>query len=511
MENWYSELGASLLLLLEKKELMKKDTYFSTRTALIKEMAHFLKQKFDELARQNLRPQPEANASTLLANNDDLKEIGFMLLSHTGAGKTCLLNLIYNWSQGIEDIRDIRDTLVETPYLKGKHNDTGQDMSSKFDSSQSQTKEAKKYSFKVNYQNVAYKLSIIDTPGFMDTNGEEEDQKNLELILQSLRESTNLNGIIMILNGTQPRMDARMMIVTHKIKNLFGDKLKNNMLLVLSNTQMAPNLNVRSLGFDLPNDQIFKLNNLLYTIDLRSLNATETETLQENYQFLKRMLNRLFQAMDSMGRIELVKISNQIGTKSELAWCIENLMAIFEAHEANQLQIKANEGAMAQAESDYIFLLNEQKKTKKESASELRKTDVQNLICRDCGKSCEAACNCTGTYCQIIRNGHCLICAHRAESHHRAYFCYYLVEKIVPSVDPYRLAEAGKKKERLQRDREKLQENNSGITQRLHQCAMELQRHPLQTILKEVQNEINERKSSISFLSIQSWLIDNLK
>ena len=76
-----------------------------------------------------------------------------MMVGATGAGKSTLINAVANFVLGVEWKNPFRFQVI-----------TGEDVHSQ---AQSQTKEISAYTF--HFTNLPYMLTILDTPGFGDT------------------------------------------------------------------------------------------------------------------------------------------------------------------------------------------------------------------------------------------------------------------------------------------------------------------------------------------------------
>ncbi len=109
------------------------------------------------------------------------------------------------------------------------------------DSTKSQTIDCNEYLFEVNRK----RFYFIDTPGLNDTNGIANDNNNFQSFLQACKKSQFINGVILILNGTNQRLSVDIKNLYENFKRFFPAKLNENVILVFTNC------NESSCNFDL--------------------------------------------------------------------------------------------------------------------------------------------------------------------------------------------------------------------------------------------------------------------
>jgi hypothetical protein len=75
----------------------------------------------------------------------------------------------------------------------------------------------------------------MDTPGLGDTNGHKQDDDNVDNILKTVSNTPDLNSIVIMMNGTDPRITNRVQYVIQKIKGILPNVVKDNLVILMSN------------------------------------------------------------------------------------------------------------------------------------------------------------------------------------------------------------------------------------------------------------------------------------
>ncbi|CAM4938933.1 unnamed protein product [Rotaria socialis] len=169
--------------------------------------------------------------------------INILLLGETGVGKSTFINALANYL--IFETLDEAETsqlvvLMPVSFMitTGDHFEEhivkfgDSDDSSNEDFShpgQSVTQRCKSYVFHLNDTDQT-KLRIIDTPGFGDTRGIEQDHKNMQHILEYINNLTHLNGICFLLKPNSARLHISFQSYLTQLFSLFDTNALNNII-----------------------------------------------------------------------------------------------------------------------------------------------------------------------------------------------------------------------------------------------------------------------------------------
>ena len=181
-----------------------------------------------------------------------------LLIGETGSGKTSFLNLICNcglvqalhvgFAEGSAHFRGFNDIKLENAVAN---------------KTESKTSDAKLY----NVELCGLKMGVVDTPGFGDSRGIEEDKRNVHRIIDALKEEEYLNCICLIINGRQSRMSTSLRYVLKEVTSILPREIVSNVIVVFTNTADPLDLNFdsnllkASFGREIENSRMFCIEN----------------------------------------------------------------------------------------------------------------------------------------------------------------------------------------------------------------------------------------------------------
>jgi len=213
-----------------------------------------------------------------------------MVIGETGVGKSTWIHGFINYMQGIQIEENNRYYLFDEKALQLEY----EKKHGKKPKGCSVTDSPAIYNIESTmlYNNP---IRLIDTAGFGDTRGESFDEqitKDIQKLFES-SEIENLNAICMIFKATETRAHDRAKKVIKKLFSLFGEEIKNNIIIIFT---FADDFNdipalmtlkdntspfAKILG-DIENLPYFAFNNKAY---FSSDRKKYTETYENNIKF----------------------------------------------------------------------------------------------------------------------------------------------------------------------------------------------------------------------------------
>lgn len=177
-----------------------------------------------------------------------------MVVGATGAGKTTLINGMINYILGVEWKDDFRFKLIVEDHRVSQ--------------AYSQTKSITAYTFyPMKGSAIPYKFTIIDTPGFGDTEGLRRDKAIASQIKEFFsipppNGIDHLDGIGFVTYASQPRLTPPQEYIFDSVLSIFGNDVSKNIFLMLTfaDGQHPPALDAIRKA-NIPCEKYFKFNN----------------------------------------------------------------------------------------------------------------------------------------------------------------------------------------------------------------------------------------------------------
>ena len=149
------------------------------------------------------------------------RTISILLVGETGSGKTTLLNSLVNAVMEVKFEDPFRYVIIKEETGRGQH--------------ESQTSDVTIYYLLPPKGSKIPPLKIVDTPGFGDTRGLEEDEKIFEKISDVFKNKIDIiNAICFVAKSSGNRLSSREEYIYNKVLNLFGNDIKENFVFMLT-------------------------------------------------------------------------------------------------------------------------------------------------------------------------------------------------------------------------------------------------------------------------------------
>ncbi|XP_052078202.1 uncharacterized protein LOC127716136 [Mytilus californianus] len=190
------------------------------------------------------------------------EEKTIMIVGATGSGKSTLINAMANYVFGVTWEDCFRFSLVDLEPSEAKR---------QVDQSHSQTEWVTCYTiYNSSCSRIDYTINLIDTPGFGDTRGLEQDSVIVDQIrelfsLKSCKGVVTLDAVCFLVKAPDSRMTITQRYIFDSILALFGNDIKENIctLITFADGQRPPVIDaIQSIeGVPLPYEHFFTFNN----------------------------------------------------------------------------------------------------------------------------------------------------------------------------------------------------------------------------------------------------------
>ncbi|XP_023194096.1 uncharacterized protein LOC102228493 [Xiphophorus maculatus] len=328
-----------------------------------------------------------------------------LLVGEKGAGKSALINALFNYTMGVKWQDKVWYQIIE-------------------DGGQSPTSDVIMYEiFDSKNKTLPYSLTIVDTPGYRDTDGLRHDviinQKLFDLFrLEDGIQEVHAVGVVM--KATETKMSDQLSYVSDSVMSLFGKSLeKNTVALVTHSDRTTPSISLKGLQAGGSQCPYFIFNNRQYEARTEK---TSTD-LEEAWRLTERGMSQFTAFLQKVSAQQL-QVTVSFNSFIRLTASIQNLQEKIKLTELKQKEIKQIQEAMKKHKEEAKFnkkLIVEVDEAYKDK--ELIEGETSFFKSAVCCTVCEENCHYPGCTmalspeeCEVMHLTSCTICSGRCSA-----------------------------------------------------------------------------------------------
>ncbi|XP_044189074.1 uncharacterized protein LOC122968139 [Thunnus albacares] len=366
-----------------------------------------------------LRPKEEKfgnlTRKTVGEKNLNKKNKTILLVGETGAGKSTLINVLVNYTTGVKFEDNIWFKIVE----EEKRSQT-----------ESQTSDVIVYEiFGFEDKTLPFSLTIIDTPGYRDTRGIEQDDKVSQRLFDLFRSKDGvrkIDAVGLVLKSSVNQLSDRQKYIFDSVTSLFGKDLEENVVALITHSNgITPEDALEALeaaNIKCAKNEKNQRVHFLFDNIQTTQRTEETEfALQNAWRVTERGMKRFTDFLEKSKPQQLITTVEVLNARIRITACIHNLQHRIQLIEQKQNEAQQTQEALKKHEQEmkkneeFIVEVDEYYKEREPIDGGMWGLFFYGgaVTCNICRENCHHP-GCTKAWypkhCEVMKGGHCTVC-----------------------------------------------------------------------------------------------------
>eukprot|EP00485_Elphidium_margaritaceum_P004253 CAMPEP_0202696130 /NCGR_PEP_ID=MMETSP1385-20130828/9474_1 /ASSEMBLY_ACC=CAM_ASM_000861 /TAXON_ID=933848 /ORGANISM="Elphidium margaritaceum" /LENGTH=643 /DNA_ID=CAMNT_0049352241 /DNA_START=26 /DNA_END=1954 /DNA_ORIENTATION=+ len=317
--------------------------------------------------------------------NPNAKNRTIMMVGATGTGKTTTINSLMNYLWGVEFGDEWRFELIAESPTDEDGKEKGQ--------TESQTDDVTAYY--LNAPNLGYQLTIIDTPGFGDTRGLQQDHETTTKIKEFFQTEVQVvDAICFFARAHQARLTATQKYIFDQVLGIFGKDIADNILVLLPFADDSEPLALQALKeAKVPFVDSFKINNEAFVLQTVLDDGDTDSQLLRKIGWKRGMdaFGKLFDRIDTLQTKSLTLTMEVLLEREQLQIYVKAIQPMIQAGLSKLEQLKQEIEIVKEKEKEMSEFLDFEYKAKVTKYKKVADTKYIHYNCTRCPYTCREA------------------------------------------------------------------------------------------------------------------------
>ncbi|XP_067430239.1 uncharacterized protein [Thunnus thynnus] len=357
---------------------------------------------------------------TVGEKNLNKKNKTILLVGETGAGKSTLINNLFNYTMGVKFEDNIWFEITEEEEKRRCQ-------------TESQTSDVMVYEiFGFEDKTLPFSLTIIDTPGYRDTRGIEHDDIVSQTLFDLFRSEDGvheIDAVGLVMKASVSQLSDRQKYIFDSVTSLFGKDIeKNTVALITHSNGITPKNALKALeaaNMKCAKNEENQPVHFLFDNCLDEQRTEETKVALGNaWKITETGMNRFTDVLEKSKPQQLITTVEVMNARIRISACIQNLQDRIQLTELKQNEIQQTQEALKKHEQEmkrneeFTVEVDEVYKEKEDIRGGRRWLFFYKaaVTCNICEENCHYP-GCTMAWsprnCEVMKRGRCTICTNK--------------------------------------------------------------------------------------------------
>ncbi|XP_058626453.1 uncharacterized protein LOC131537179 isoform X1 [Onychostoma macrolepis] len=336
-----------------------------------------------------------------------------LMVGETGTGKTTIINTMINYMLGVKfEDQEFYQITEETEDA---------------DQSQSQTSEITVYEVFVEENPTS--LTIIDTPGYGNTEEHEKDREISEYLIRLFSDEDgihNIDAVCFVMKASQNRLSKKELYIFHSVLSILGKDMENSILFLMSQSDGLPPKDaldaIKTAEIPCRKNTNKQPVHLLFNNRQKDKRDEQFELKYRSaWEMGEKSMNQFFTLLEENNRKSVEMTLDVLKERRRLEACVDNL-----ERRINEKEIKMQELTEIQKS---IRQNRDEIQNRKNVEFTVTKTVKEKVLIKNqswrnsyatCCSVCQENCHVRGcwwvndlSWCSVMENNHCTVCTRK--------------------------------------------------------------------------------------------------
>lgn len=357
-----------------------------------------------------------------------------LLVGQTGSGKTTLINTMVNYMIGVKFEDKVWFQITEEQQKV---------------QTESQTSSVTVY--QVHIKGNPISLTIIDTPGYGDTRGQEHDKAitdNLRKLFESYGGIDTIDAVGLVVKSSENRLTDFQTYIFNSVLSLFGADIENNIVILMTYSDgLTPTDALAAIKREVKcamDKDGYPVYFLFNNRQCEKYKERQTKQYEQIWNTGKDSMDEFFEFLQSVQGQSLKMTGDVLQMRKQAEACLRDLMSSIDLVKREEKELKDIKRIVKENKKNldnnknFTFEIERTVVEKVPVKNHFQNCDEEATCCKLCKKNCHFP-GCTWVkklnWCSVMSHGKCTVCGCSYVDHVKEHKLYMPITRKVRDTD----------------------------------------------------------------------------